>query len=82
MYTAVRESLLERRQGLISKEVLWSSLTPAQKFSANHYAQDGYELSFIRRSQLGDIAVLLQDNVAITVGAHGNINTQSNLSLR
>lgn len=82
MYSVAREALLERRQGDINKEVLWNSLTPAQRFSANHFTQEGYELAFIRRSQHGDIAVLLQNQQAITVGSHGKINTESHLSFR
>lgn len=82
MYSASREMLLERRQNELNKETLWDSLTPAQKFSANHFAQEGYELAFIRRSQLDDIAVFLQGEHAITVGAHGKITMNSTLNIR
>lgn len=80
--SSAREVLLERRQTRLNRETLWNDLTQEQKFSVNHLNQDGYELAFIRRSQAGNLAILLQDEHILTISTYGKINTDSSLSIR
>jgi hypothetical protein len=46
---------------------LWDKLSLAQKFATNSLAQFGYDLSFIRHSKSGNVAILLCDDNAATI---------------
>ena len=77
-----REVLLERRQYTAEQSNLWDKLSLAQKFATSSLTQFGYDLSFIRSSKSGNIAVLLCDSNAATISDDGEINTSPNLIVR
>lgn len=77
-----REVLLERRQYTAEQSNLWDKLSLAQKFATSSLTQFGYDLSFIRTSKSGNIAILLCDNNAATISDDGEINTSPNLTVR
>ena len=77
-----REILLERRQYNAEQSNLWDKLSLAQKFATSSLTQFGYDLSFIRSSKSGNIAVLLCDSNAATISDDGEINTSPNIIVR
>jgi len=77
-----REVLLERRQYTTEQSNLWDKLSLAQKFATSSLTQFGYDLSFIRSSKSGNIAILLCDSNAATISDDGEINTSPNLTVR
>ncbi|ASP47821.1 hypothetical protein [Cognaticolwellia beringensis] len=77
-----REVLLERRQYTAEQSNLWDKLSLAQKFATSSLTQFGYDLSFIRSSKSGNIAVLLCDSNAATISDDGEINTSPNIIVR
>jgi len=77
-----REILLERRQYTAEQSNLWDKLSLAQKFATSSLTQFGYDLSFIRSSKSGNIAVLLCDSNAATISDDGEINTSPNIIVR
>lgn len=77
----LRESLLERRQYNNTSE-LWDQLSLTQKFAASTLTQSGYEIAFIRSSQIENLAVFLYENNTATISNDGEINTSPNLTLR
>ena len=77
-----REVLLERRQYTAEQSNLWDKLSLAQKFATSSLTQFGYDLSFIRSSKAGNIAILLCDSNAATISDDGEINTSPNLTVR
>jgi hypothetical protein len=77
-----REVLLERRQYTSEQSSLWDKLSLAQKFASSSLTQFGYDLTFIRSSKLGNIAVLQCDNNAATITKDGEINTAPNITIR
>jgi hypothetical protein len=77
-----REVLLERRQYTSEQSNLWDKLSLAQKFATSSLTQFGYDLSFIRRSKSGNIAVLLCDNNSATISDDGEINTSPDIIIR
>ncbi len=80
---AEREILAERRAELSENlDVLWESLTLAQKFSASSLTQFGYELIFIRDDNISSVAVLMCNENIATISKVGEINTAPNIKLR
>ena len=77
----LRESLLERRQYNNTSE-LWDQLSLTQKFAASTLTQSGYEIAFIRSSQIENLAVFLYENNTATISNDGEINISPNLTLR
>lgn len=77
-----REVLLERRQYTAEQSNLWDKLSLAQKFATSSLTQFGYDLSFIRSSKTGNVAILLCDDKAATISDEGEINTSPDLTVR
>ena len=77
-----REVLLERRQYSPEQSSLWDKLSLAQKFATSSLTQFGYDLTFIRSSKSGNIAVLLCDNNAARISNDGEIDTSPNITIR
>jgi hypothetical protein len=77
-----REMSLERRQYTPEKAILWDKLSLAQKFTTSSLTKYGYELSFIRGSKSGNVAILLRDGDAATISHDGEINTSPNIIIR
>lgn len=77
-----RDSLIERRHQVGQKGEWWERLTLAQKFSASSLAKYGYELSFIRISSSGSLAVMQQDENISTVAEDGDIDTNPDIHIR
>lgn len=80
--TAQRETLLERRQQNLEPETLWNKLSLAQKFAASSLTQFGYDLSYIRNSRAGSLAILLCNGNAATISSDGEINTSPDIIIR
>ncbi len=81
--TVQRETLLERRgQDNIALTPLWNKLSLAQKFAASSLTQFGYDLTYIRNSNVGNIAIMLCDDNAATISTEGEINTSPNIIIR
>jgi len=81
--TAVRETLLERRQhDTINVDSLWEKLSLAQKFAASSLTQFGYKLAYIRTSNVGDLAILVCNDNAATISSEGEIDTFPNIEIR
>jgi hypothetical protein len=77
-----REVLLERRQQNAVVETLWEKLSLAQKFSASSLAQFGYDLTYIRNSNAGNLAILLCNGSAATISSEGEIDTSPDIVIR
>jgi hypothetical protein len=80
--TAQREALLERRQQSVTEDTLWEKLSLAQKFAASSLAQFGYDLTCIRNSNAGSLAILLCNGNAATISSEGEIDTSPNIVIR
>lgn len=80
--SSVRDSLIERRLTPDTYHDLWSSLTLAQKFAASSLTKYGYELSFIRCSNVGNIAFMMVDDNVATIEMDGDINTTPDVIIR
>ncbi len=81
--TAQREVLLERRQQQnIATDTLWNKLSLAQKFAASSLTQFGYDLTYIRNSNVGCMAILLCNDNAATISSEGEINTSPDIVIR
>lgn len=81
--TAERETLLERRvQSNTESGVLWEKLSLAQKFAASSLTQFGYDLTYIRNSNIGNLAILLCNGNAATISTEGEIDTSPNITIR
>lgn len=74
--------MLERRQKSIEHSVWWTKLTLAQKFSASSLGKFGYELSFVRKEQGQNIAVLTCDSGIAVITEDGDINTSPDIRIR
>jgi len=80
---AQRETLLERRQqNNIATDTLWNKLSLAQKFAASSLTQFGYDLTYIRNSNAGSLAILLCNESAATISSEGEINTSPDIVIR
>jgi len=79
---AERETLLERRLDNPSQGSLWNKLSLAQKFAASSLTQFGYELTYIRNSAMGDMAILLCNGNAATISGEGEIDTSPSIVIR
>ncbi|REL28611.1 hypothetical protein DXX93_19935 [Thalassotalea euphylliae] len=77
-----REMLLERRQHDQIQARLWEQLTLAQKFAASSLTQFGYDLTFIRSSGNGSLAILLCDGKIATIAWDGEIDTDPEIHIR
>jgi hypothetical protein len=77
-----RETLLERRQYTHEQVTLWDKLSLAQKFAASSMTQFGYDLSFIRNSNNGSIAVLQCNDKAATINSEGDVDTSPDIIIR
>lgn len=81
--TVQREALLERRvQNNAETGTLWVRLSLAQKFAASSLTQFGYDLTYIRDSNSGSLAILLCNNIAATISIEGEIDTSPNIIIR
>ncbi|MBL4910304.1 MAG: hypothetical protein JKX78_09890 [Alteromonadaceae bacterium] len=77
------EAPIERRQYYPDLSVLWDKLTLAQKFAASSLNQFGYDLAFVRSSEIGCMAILLSnENSIATVMSDGDINTSPDIQIR
>lgn len=79
---AQRETLLERRQQNVEVDTLWGKLSLAQQFSASSLAQFGYDLTYIRNSNTGNLAILLCNGNAATISSEGEIDTSPDIVIR
>lgn len=79
---AEREVLLERRQRNLAPETLWNKLSLAQKFAASSLTQFGYDLTYIRNSKVGSMAILLCNDNAATISSEGEIDTSPDIIIR
>jgi len=80
---AQRETLLERRQqNNIATDTLWNKLSLAQKFAASSLTQFGYDLTYIRNSNAGSLAILLCNDNAAIISSEGEINTSPDIVIR
>ncbi len=80
---STQEVPVERRQYSPELSVLWDKLTLAQKFAASSLNQFGYDLAFVRNSEIGCMAILLSNQNSIaTVMSDGDINTSPNIKIR
>jgi hypothetical protein len=78
-----REALLERRaQNDAGTDTLWNKLSLAQKFAASSLTQFGYDLTYIRNSSVGNLAILLCNDNAATISIEGEIDTSPNIVIR
>lgn len=78
-----REALLERRaQNNVGSNTLWDKLSLAQKFAASSLTQFGYDLTYIRNSNTGSLAILLCNGNAATISIEGEIDTSPNIIIR
>lgn len=81
--TVQREILLERRQqNNFAADTLWNKLSLAQKFAASSLTQFGYDLTYIRNSNVGNLAILLCNENAATISSEGEINTSPDIVIR
>lgn len=81
--TVQREALLERRvHNNAETSTLWVRLSLAQKFAASSLTQFGYDLTYIRDSNSGSLAILLCKNIAATISIEGEIDTSPNIIIR
>ncbi len=79
---AEREILLERRQQELVPESLWNKLSLAQKFAASSLTQFGYDLTYIRNSHVGSLAILLCNDSVATISSEGEIDSSPNIVIR
>ncbi|PKG80874.1 hypothetical protein CXF85_22490 [Colwellia sp. 75C3] len=67
--------LHERRHAYSSDISLYERLSLAQKVSACHLQQFGFELKFIRGKQLNCLAIFICNKLSVTVDVYGEINS-------
>ena len=77
-----REVLLERRHYKPEQAILWDKLSLAQKFAASSLNQYGYQLAFIRGSNISSVAILLCNNACATISSDGDIDTSPSITIR
>lgn len=74
--------MLERRQKSPEHSVWWDKLSLAQKFSASSLGKFGYELSFVRKEQGRNLAVLTCASGVAVITEDGDINTSPDIKIR
>lgn len=74
--------LHERRQNLTGQNSCYERLSLAQKISANHLQQYGFELQFIRGKSLEAVAVFTCDELSVAVDCYGEVDSLSALYFR
>jgi hypothetical protein len=79
---ADREVLLERRQSTQGQTSLWDKLSLAQKFAASSMTQFGYELSFIRNSNKGSLAIFECNGKTATIDDEGEVDSTPSITIR
>lgn len=79
---AEREVLLERRQHSSEQASLWDKLSLAQKFAASSMTQFGYDLSFIRNSNSGSLAILQCNGKTATINDEGEVDSTPCITIR
>ena len=72
----------ERRQLTPDKHVLWNQLNVCQQASVSSLYSYGYELSFIRISSEGKIAVMILNGTPIVIDDEGSINPHPEIHIR
>lgn len=72
----------ERRHSTPHTNVLYSQLNAAQQAAVSSLSHFGYELTFIRCHESGDIAILQQGEQVATVDDEGNIDPDPNIKIR
>ncbi|MEW6984482.1 hypothetical protein AAD001_17680 [Colwelliaceae bacterium 6471] len=72
----------ERRHNNPGKSGLWNKLSITQKFAATGLTQFGYDLSFVRKSDSGNMAIMLCGNNAATVNSEGDVDTSPEITIR
>jgi hypothetical protein len=83
LVTSSKETLTERRQAHPDLDSLWDKLSLAQKFAASNLNQFGYDLTFVRSSDIGCMAILRSnENKIATVMSDGEINTSPKITIR
>ena len=79
---ADREVLLERRQYTTEQASLWDKLSLAQKFAASSMTQFGYDLSFLRNSNSGSLAILQCNGKTATINDEGEVDPTPSITIR
>lgn len=82
MSAVVRDNLIERRQYHAEFSDIWDKLTLAQKFAASSMNKFGYELTFIRGSATGQLAIMLCGDTCAAIAEDGEINHAPQIKLR
>lgn len=76
------QGLKERRHITPDKHVLWAQLNVCQQASVSSLYNYGYDLSFIRISPLGKIAVMVLNASPIVIDEEGTINSHPEIEIR
>ncbi len=78
----VAKEQVDRRHAVPNKHILWSQLNVTQQAAVSSLYNYGYELSFIRESDIGIEVVMLLNDTPATIDSEGNIDPQPNISIR
>tara|TARA_R110002126_G_scaffold38317_14_gene114474 strand:- start:3073 stop:3312 length:240 start_codon:yes stop_codon:yes gene_type:complete len=78
----MQTAVIERRQSTREMQPFWDELNLAQKFSAAELQRFGYELSFVRHAETGNLAVLRSGNQYAAINQEGEIDTAPNITIR
>ncbi|PKG81376.1 hypothetical protein CXF85_18045 [Colwellia sp. 75C3] len=73
---------LDRRHSSPSKSALWNQLTIPQQFASASLNNFGYDLAYIRDSNINPMAILLCDSKVAVIDADGDINTDPSITIR
>ena len=80
--SANAQTLHERRSYKPEQSALWDRLNTTQKFAATSLTQFGYELTCIRKSEAGSIAILICGENVASINNDGDIDTTSKIVIR
>jgi len=72
----------ERRFATPHTSVLYSQLNAAQQAAVSSLSHFGYELSYIRIHESGDIAILKVGEQVATIDEEGNVDPEPNIKIR
>jgi hypothetical protein len=75
-------TVLDRRHSSPSKSSLWNQLTIPQQFSSSSLNNFGYDLAYIRDSNTNPMAILLCGSKVAVIDPDGDINTDTNITIR